>query len=42
MLDPKNQNNKIKNKIDVALIQTFESTSFTNDHIVKKFASSLA
>ena len=35
MVDLKSQYNKIKNKIDTAVIQTIESTRFINGPIVK-------
>ena len=41
MVDLKGQYIKIKNKIDDAVIQTIESTSFINGPIVKKFSKSL-
>ena len=41
MVDLKGQYNKMKDQIDVAVIQTIESISFINGPIVKEFASSL-
>jgi len=40
MVDLKCQYNKIKDKIDTAVIQTIKSTSFINGPIFKEFASS--